>query len=102
MSLVFKLSNSALASGLCTNTLPGLAILSSFKSFEVEQPQVVWTGCKCSVEIGDDISYKPKKMLASVMKLRLESDLQIAVSVIMGIVFPLFCPAVLSLCSVFI
>lgn len=54
------------------------------------------------MEIGDDISYKPKKMLASVMKLRLESDLQIADSVIMGIVFPLFCPAILILCSVFI
>lgn len=54
------------------------------------------------MEIGDGISYKPKKMLASIMKLRLESNLQIAVSVVMGIVFPVFCPAVLGLCSDFI
>lgn len=50
----------------------------------------------------DDISYKLKKMLVSVMKLKLESNLQTAVSIGMGIVFPVFCPAVLSLCSVFI
>lgn len=54
------------------------------------------------MEIGDGISYKPEKILTSIMKLRLESNLQIAASVVMGILFPVFRPAVLSLCSVFI
>lgn len=41
-------------------------------------------------------------MLASVIKLRLESNLQIAVSVVVGIVFPVFCSAVLSLCVFYV